>query len=182
MATGTSWPRRQTGCLRPRGVSGVTESGARYLCERNVGVVEEFFARLETIDVEGFVELWAEDGVQEMPFAPEGFPSRLNGKEDVRRQYGGMPQAYTRMKFPGRAIRPMLDPEWSWPSTAARSTWTRAARTTTATSVSSESSMARSSTSRSISTPSCSPRRSAAEKPSNGRSTYRRIGSMKGER
>ena len=80
--------------------------------ERSMGIVEEFFARLEEIAVEGFVELWAEDGVQEMPFAPEGFPSRLEGKEAVRRQYGGMPQAYTRMKFPGRTLRPMLDPEW----------------------------------------------------------------------
>lgn len=90
----------------------MTEKDASTLRERNVAVVEEFFARLEAIDVDGFVELWAEDGVQEMPFAPEGFPSRLNGREDVRRQYGRMPEAYTRMVFPDRTISPMLDPEW----------------------------------------------------------------------
>ena len=64
------------------------------------------------MDVDGFVELWAEDGAQEMPFAPEGFPKRLEGKEDIRRQYGGMPEAYATMEFPGRALRPMIDPEW----------------------------------------------------------------------
>jgi hypothetical protein len=31
--------------------------------------VGEFFARLEAMDIDGFVGLWAEDGVQEMPFA-----------------------------------------------------------------------------------------------------------------
>lgn len=76
-------------------------------------VVERFFATLEALDFDGFVELWAEDGVQEMPFAPKNFPSRLEGKEDVRRQYGGMPQAYARMVFPDLAIRPMADPEWA---------------------------------------------------------------------
>ena len=39
------------------------------LRERNVRTVGEFFARLEAMDIHGFVGLWAEDGVQEMPFA-----------------------------------------------------------------------------------------------------------------
>ncbi|GHB83796.1 hypothetical protein GCM10010347_63360 [Streptomyces cirratus] len=34
-------------------------------------------------DVPGWVELWAEDGVLEFPFAPEGWPSRLEGKAAV---------------------------------------------------------------------------------------------------
>lgn len=80
--------------------------------ERSVEVVERFFAALEALDVDSFVELWAEDGVQEMPFAPKNFPNRLVGKADVRRQYGGMPEAYARMEFPGRRVRAMADPEW----------------------------------------------------------------------
>lgn len=78
--------------------------------ERNVRIVREFFARLEAMDVDGFVGLWADDGVQEMPFAPEGFPKKLEGKEAIRRQYGGLPDAYTRMAFPDPAIYPMLEP------------------------------------------------------------------------
>ncbi len=78
--------------------------------ERNVGIVREFFARLEAMDVDGFVGLWADDGVQEMPFAPEGFPKKLEGKAAIRRQYGGLPDAYSRMAFPDPAIYPMLDP------------------------------------------------------------------------
>jgi len=78
-----------------------------------IDAVRRFFAALEAIDIDAFVELWTDDGVQEMPFAPEGFPRRLDGKEAVRRQYGGMPQAYARMAFPDLTIRPMLDPEWA---------------------------------------------------------------------
>jgi len=67
-----------------------------------VEVVERFFAALEAMDVGAFVALWHDDGVQEMPFAPPGFPRRLEGKEAIRRQYGGLPDAYVSMRFPRR--------------------------------------------------------------------------------
>jgi len=75
----------------------------------SVAVVERFFAALEAMDVDAFLEVWADDAVQEMPFAPDGFPSRLDGKEDVRRQYGGLPEAYEGMRFP-RQLHPTTDP------------------------------------------------------------------------
>jgi len=78
-----------------------------------LATVEAFFVALEAIDVEAFVALWAEDGVQEMPFAPAGFPNRLEGRAAIRRQYGGMPAAYASMRFPGRVVRPLLAPEWA---------------------------------------------------------------------
>lgn len=78
----------------------------------NMQVVERFFTALEALNIDGFVELWAEDGVQEMPFAPKSFPNRLEGKAAVRRQYGGMPEAYAKMTFPGRRVRAMAAPEW----------------------------------------------------------------------
>jgi uncharacterized protein len=79
------------------------------LRERNVRTVGEFFARLEAMDIDGFVGLWAEEGVQEMPFAPEGFPGRLEGRDALRRQYGGLPDAYERMAF-DVAVHPMAEP------------------------------------------------------------------------
>ena len=47
-----------------------------------------------------------------MPFAPEGFPARLDGKEAVATQYSGLPEAYESMRF-DRTIRPLADPEWA---------------------------------------------------------------------
>lgn len=80
--------------------------------ERAIETVRRFFDALDAIDIDAFLELWADDGVQEMPFAPAGFPRRLEGRAAIRRQYGNMPQAYARMKFPDLALQPMLDPEW----------------------------------------------------------------------
>ncbi|WP_030246820.1 MULTISPECIES: nuclear transport factor 2 family protein [unclassified Streptomyces] len=34
-------------------------------------------------DISGWVELWDDDGVMEFPFAPEGWPRRLEGKAAV---------------------------------------------------------------------------------------------------
>lgn len=80
--------------------------------QETTGTIEQFFDRLEAMAIEGFLDLWADDGVQEMPFAPEGFPNRLDGKEDVERQYGGLPDAYEAMTYE-RTIRPLNDPEWA---------------------------------------------------------------------
>lgn len=79
--------------------------------EASLATVERFFSTLEAMDVDAFLELWAPDGVQEMPFAPEGFPERLEGREAIATQYGGLPTAYGAMRFE-RTLRPLADPEY----------------------------------------------------------------------
>lgn len=78
----------------------------------NRDVVRQFLARLEARDVDGFLELWHDDAVQEMPFAPEGFPDRLEGKADVRRQYGGLPAMMRSLRYPVRDLQTLEDPAW----------------------------------------------------------------------
>jgi uncharacterized protein len=75
-------------------------------------VVEQFFSTLEAMEMEAFFALWAEEGHQEMPFAPQGFPMLLDGKEAIRRQYGGLPDTYGRMLFPGLVVRPLEEQGW----------------------------------------------------------------------
>ncbi len=75
-------------------------------------VVEQFFAALEAMDMEAFFALWAEEGRQEMPFAPQGFPTVLDGKAAIRRQYSGLPDAYGKMLFPTLVIRPLVEEGW----------------------------------------------------------------------
>ena len=77
---------------------------------RNRQAVERFFQALEAKDLTAFLDVWAEDGVQVMPFAPQNFPSRLEGKAAIRKQYGSLPANYRYMRFP-REITPMQDPE-----------------------------------------------------------------------
>lgn len=77
---------------------------------RNRETIERFFRALEARDIAAFLDTWADDGVQVMPFAPAGFPSRLDGKTAIARQYGSLPANYAYMRFP-REIADQLDPE-----------------------------------------------------------------------
>jgi ketosteroid isomerase-like protein len=78
--------------------------------DENRRTVERFFASLEAKDIGAFLALWAEDGVQVMPFSPAGFPARLDGKAAIRKQYGDLPKNYESMRFPDREIHDLADP------------------------------------------------------------------------
>lgn len=75
-------------------------------------VARRFLSSLEAMDIDAALDCFTERGVQEMPFAPSGFPTRLDGIDELRRQYGGLPRAYTSMRFHVSATRPLADPEW----------------------------------------------------------------------
>ncbi len=77
-------------------------------------MVREFFGALEAMDIERFLKVWDERGVQIMPFAPESFPSPLDGREAVKRQYESLPKNFTSMRFPGLTIYPTNDPGLLW--------------------------------------------------------------------
>lgn len=62
------------------------------------------------MDIPRFLNVWADDGVQEMPYAPPGFPKRLDGKAAIEKQYGGLPASYQGMKFPLTRITATDDP------------------------------------------------------------------------
>jgi len=36
-------------------------------------------------DIDGFADMFAVDGVMEVPFAPKGLPGRMEGREEIRR-------------------------------------------------------------------------------------------------
>ena len=49
--------------------------------------VIDFLKSLEDKDLDKFATLWAEDAVQDMPFSPEGFPKRVEGKANLIQHY-----------------------------------------------------------------------------------------------
>jgi hypothetical protein len=77
-------------------------------------VIEEFLDALEAMSMERFLKVWHDDGVQIMPYAPEGFPARLEGKEAIRQQYGSLPKDYKSMRFPDRIFHFTNDPNRVW--------------------------------------------------------------------
>jgi ketosteroid isomerase-like protein len=86
--------------------------GGRTARDRNRETVRAFFRQLEAMDTgDRFIALFTEDAKQVMPFAPEGFPSLLAGREAIRTQYSGLPTAYTHMRFPELTLRDMASPD-----------------------------------------------------------------------
>ncbi|MFD3911831.1 nuclear transport factor 2 family protein [Streptomyces sp. NPDC058603] len=62
-------------------------------------------------DIPGWVGLWAEDGIMEFPFAPDGRPERLEGKEAIAAYMRHYPDHVDLHGFPAPLIHRTTDPE-----------------------------------------------------------------------
>jgi hypothetical protein len=67
-------------------------------------VIEEFLDALEAMSIERLLNVWHDDGVQITPFSPEGSPTRIEGKEAIRHQYGSLPTYYKFIRFTDRVF------------------------------------------------------------------------------
>jgi uncharacterized protein len=60
--------------------------------DRNVDAVRAFFELMRERDIDAWGELWAADGHIVVPYPPEGFPTRIEGRADIvagfRRLFG----------------------------------------------------------------------------------------------
>ena len=73
--------------------------------------VLDFLTGLEVKDMERVNGVWADDAVQDMPYAPSGFPNRVAGKEALIRQYATWPQNSGSARFTdGIVFYPTRDP------------------------------------------------------------------------
>jgi len=73
--------------------------------------VRDFLTSLETKDMEAFAAVWAENAVQDMPYAPEGFPRRVEGRDNLIQHYGGWPEVSGTANFTNELVfYPMEDP------------------------------------------------------------------------
>jgi ketosteroid isomerase-like protein len=61
--------------------------------------VLDFLTGLEEKNMERVNNIWAEDAVQEMPYAPAGFPKRVVGREALIKQYAAWPQNSGKANF-----------------------------------------------------------------------------------
>lgn len=77
---------------------------------QNRVVIEEFFTRLESMNIDYWLELWNDSGVQEMPYSPAGFPKRLEGKAAIKQQYSSLPKNFHSMQFVNRVVHETSNP------------------------------------------------------------------------
>ncbi|MDT0612961.1 nuclear transport factor 2 family protein [Streptomyces lancefieldiae] len=62
-------------------------------------------------NIPGWVALWAEDGLMEFPFAPDGWPKRLEGREAIAAYMRPYPDHIDLHDFPEVRIHETTDPE-----------------------------------------------------------------------
>ncbi|SDL28968.1 Ketosteroid isomerase-related protein [Lentzea albidocapillata subsp. violacea] len=62
-------------------------------------------------DMIGFAGLWAEDGVAEFPFAPPGWPARLEGRAAVEDYVRDYPKMLDIQGFPKQVVHRSTDPD-----------------------------------------------------------------------
>ena len=77
----------------------------------NKQVVDSFFTTLENQQFELLKEIFAADGRQLNPYAPEGFPKSFDGAEGIYKQYSGLTVNFGKMMFP-RKIYATEDPDF----------------------------------------------------------------------
>ncbi len=62
-------------------------------------------------NIPAWVALWAQDGQMEFPFAPDGWPTRLAGKEAIAAYMRHYPDHIELHDFPDLTIHETTDPE-----------------------------------------------------------------------
>jgi uncharacterized protein len=62
-------------------------------------------------NIPGWIGLWAENGVMEFPFAPRGWPERLEGREAIATYMRQYPDHIDLKDFPDLRIHGTTDPE-----------------------------------------------------------------------
>ena len=65
----------------------------------------------EARDPERMIAFWAEDGVLEFPFAPEGFPSQVAGRAALLEFFHQFPKYYSEIRILDRTVEALADGE-----------------------------------------------------------------------
>jgi len=82
------------------------------LRQRTKQAVLDFLQGLEAKDMDQVNGIWAEDAVQDMPYVPAGFPSRVVGREALIAHYAGWPENAEKPNFTDSLVfHAMTDPQ-----------------------------------------------------------------------
>ncbi|NRA28843.1 MAG: nuclear transport factor 2 family protein [Parvularculaceae bacterium] len=80
------------------------------VAERNKASVRRFFGLLESGNIDGMVELFAEDAMQNNPYTGGVFPSGARGKEALLAYWSPVPDRFDSMRFPIEQLMALEDP------------------------------------------------------------------------
>jgi ketosteroid isomerase-like protein len=78
---------------------------------RNIETMRTWFRLQESHDVESWLTLWADEATQSVPFAPEGFPKRIEGKAELATLYRTLFKGFVEVNIRDLVIDALLDPD-----------------------------------------------------------------------
>lgn len=81
--------------------------------EKNTETIKLFIDHIEQRNIPGFLDLFADDGVQFNYFQCGMIPAEIRGKAALQKFWTPIPERFADMHFPIETIYPMLDPKIS---------------------------------------------------------------------
>jgi ketosteroid isomerase-like protein len=75
-------------------------------------VARRYLGGLEAMDAEAVASSFADDGVQDMPFSPPGFPKQVQGIDALRQLYRSIAKAFRSIRLPIVRVQRFADPSW----------------------------------------------------------------------
>jgi ketosteroid isomerase-like protein len=77
---------------------------------RNVKTVHTYFDLQRRKDLDSWLELWAEDGSQAIPYAPGDFPKRVDGRNNLAKIYRDLFAGYATLEIRDLRVDGLDDP------------------------------------------------------------------------
>lgn len=85
-------------------------TGADARRERNVAAVREYFRLQSEPDLDAWIQLWAPEGRQLIPFAPYDFPKAVEGRDALDKVYRELYAGYRTIEV-DVTVHPLVDPD-----------------------------------------------------------------------
>lgn len=80
------------------------------LRNKNTATVQTMFKAMAEKDIDTWISFWAEDGIQLIPYAPNGFPKSVKGKSTLYETYKQLLSGYGELNFTHIEIEALADP------------------------------------------------------------------------
>jgi uncharacterized protein len=78
--------------------------------DRNIATVHTYYRLQQDKDLDTWLQLWADDGAQSIPYAPGEFPKLVTGKAELERIYRNLFAGFGRLLILNLTVDPLLDP------------------------------------------------------------------------
>lgn len=75
--------------------------------------MKEYLNAVQALDIDKVISMFADDVSQGVPFAPEGTPDMIEGKEAVGQNFRGLPMMFKKLAYSDVEIVETTDPNFA---------------------------------------------------------------------